>query len=139
ESVVKVVILSAAGLFAIYGVFGGFNGLDEWLRTSPSALTGIDIPFLDNSTNLVILLFFTAIVAMPHMLHMIFRENSNAANLKIASWGFPLLLLIVAVPVLPLLWAAAYLESTAPVDFSGLVIGMLHGYPGMTLLVFIGG
>ena len=71
------IVMVAAGLFAIYAVFGGFGALNEWLLEQPPAVTRLDIYFLQNTTNLLILLFFTASIAMPHMFHMIFHENRN--------------------------------------------------------------
>ncbi len=139
EGLVKVLILLVAGLFAVYAVFGGFNNLDQWLSTATPAETRLELPFLGNSTNLVILLFFTAAITMPNMFHMTFRENSNPANLRIASWGVPLLLLTAAVPALPLMWAATHLESQAPLDFSALAIGLMQDAPWLTVLVFVGG
>ncbi|MES2625523.1 MAG: ATP-binding protein [Pseudomonadota bacterium] len=139
ESIVKIFALLAAGLYAVYGVFGGFTSLNEWLAIQPPAVTRLDISFLDNSTNLLVLLFFTAAIAMPHMFHMIFHENRNPRNLTVASWGVPLFLLLASIPVLPILWAFEQLGSEGNVQFAALLIGLVTKAPLITLLIYTGG
>lgn len=139
ESVFKLVVMSAAGLFAIYGVFGGFGALNEWLREQPSSITRLDSNFLQNTTNLLILLFFTASIAMPHMYHMIFHENRNPRHLGTASWGVPLYLLAISLPTFPILWSFEKLDADTAVRFAGLVMGILGESPVITLLFYVGG
>jgi signal transduction histidine kinase/Na+/proline symporter len=139
ESVFKLVVLIVAGLFAIYGVFGGFGALNEWLREQPASVTRLDSYFLQNSTNLLILLFFTAAIAMPHMFHMIFHENRNLRHLGSASWGVPLYLLAASLPTLPILWSYEVLDADTIVRFAGLAMGLLADAPALTLLFYVGG
>jgi signal transduction histidine kinase/Na+/proline symporter len=139
ESIVKILALLVAGLYAVYGIFGGFNALNEWLKIQPPANTRLDISFLQNTTNLLVLLFFTAAIAMPHMFHMIFHENRNPKNLAVASWGVPLFLLLASLPVLPILWAFVQLGSEGNVQFAALLIGLLTEAPLITLIIYTGG
>jgi len=139
EAVVKLLILTCIGAFAVYGVFGGFGALNDWLATQDQAITRLDVSFLQNTTNLLILLFFTAVVAMPHMFHMIFHENRNPEHLATASWGVPLYLLAVSLPILPLLWAYEALDAQGPVQFAGLLLGLLSDTPALALLFYTGG
>ncbi|MEY4640776.1 MAG: hypothetical protein RLZZ227_770 [Pseudomonadota bacterium] len=139
ESLFKLFVLLAAGLFAIYGVFGGFGALNAWLLEQPPAINRLDIFFLQNSTNLLIMLFFTNAIAMPHMFHMIFHENRNPRHLGTASWGVPLYLLAASLPTLPLLWSYEALEADSLVRFAGLVMGLLSDAPAITLLFYVGG
>jgi signal transduction histidine kinase/Na+/proline symporter len=139
ESVFKLLVLTTVGLYAIYGVFGGFAGLNEWLAEQDPAVTRMDISFLQNTTNLLILLFFTAAIAMPHMFHMIFHENRNPRHLGTASWGVPLFLLAASLPTLPFLWSAEALGAETPAQFAGLVMGVLSGSPAITLLFYSAG
>ncbi len=139
ESVFKLVVLISAGLFAIYGVFGGFSELNVWLREQPAAVTRLDISFLQNTTNLLILLFFTAAIAMPHMFHMVFHENRNPRHLGTASWGVPLYLLAASLPTLPILWSFDALGADTLVRYAGLALGLLSDAPAITLLFYVGG
>jgi PAS domain S-box-containing protein len=139
ESVFKLFVLITAGLFAIYGVFGGFSALNTWLSQQTPAVTRLDISFLQNTTNLLILLFFTASIAMPHMFHMIFHENRNPRHLGTASWGVPLYLLVASLPTLPLLWSYEVLDADTLVRYAGLAMGLLSDSPAMALLFYVGG
>jgi PAS domain S-box-containing protein len=139
EAVFKLLVLLVAGGFAIYGVFGGFGELDTWLHAQPVEFTHFNIPFLEDNSNLLILMFFSAAIAMPHIFHMIFHENRIPQHLPTASWGVPLFLLLASVPVLPLLWARSYLGGETPVQYAGLVIGLLSNQPWLSLLFYTGG
>ncbi|HWK53542.1 MAG TPA: PAS domain-containing protein, partial [Hyphomicrobiales bacterium] len=139
ESAFKLAVLLITGGFAIYGVFGGFAGLDAWLASQPPEVTRLQQPFLQNSTNLLVLMFFSSAVAMPHMFHMIFHENRIPQHLPTASWGMPLYLLLVSLPVLPMLWAREYLGDTRPVQFAGLMLGMLTEQRWLSVLFYCGG
>lgn len=139
ESVFKLIVMITAGLFAIYGVFGGFGALNDWLQQQPPRVTRLNIYFLQNTTNLLILLFFTASIAMPHMYHMIFHENRNPRHLGTASWGVPLYMLVASLPTLPILWSYEALDAETLVRFAGLAMGLLSDAPAMTLLFYVGG
>jgi PAS domain S-box-containing protein len=139
EAVFKLLVLLAAGAFAVYGVFGGLGELDIWLREQPVEFTRFNLPFLEDNSNLLILMFFSAAIAMPHIFHMIFHENRIPQHLPAASWGVPLFLLLASLPVLPLLWARAYLGGDSPVQFAGLVVGVLSNHPWVSLLFYTGG
>jgi PAS domain S-box-containing protein len=139
ESIVKIIALLAAGLYAVYGVFGGFTALNEWLAIQTPETTRLDMSFLEDTTNLLVLLFFTAAIAMPHMFHMIFHENRAPENLTVASWGVPLFLLLASLPVLPVLWAFTELGAAGNVQFATLLVGLLTEAPWVTLLIYTGG
>jgi Na+/proline symporter len=40
ESLVKLVAFMGVGLFAVYGAFGGFAGIDTWLQDQPELVAG---------------------------------------------------------------------------------------------------
>jgi Na+/proline symporter/nitrogen-specific signal transduction histidine kinase len=139
EAVVKIVLLTLAGGFAIFGVFGGVEELQAWLDTAPLHDTRLNQPYLQNSQNLLVLLFFTAAIAMPHMFHVVFHENRNTRHLETASWGMPLYMLFASLPVLPVLWASTYLGNESRHHFSLLFLGTLSDNGWFTLLMYMGG
>ena len=139
ESLFKLGVLLITGSLAVYAVFGGFTEMDNWLLTQPDQVTTLNKPFLQDTTNLLILLFFTAAIAMPHTFHMIFHENRIPQHLPKASWGMPLYLVLVSLPILPIFWARQALGDENPVQFSGLILGVLTGHPAFSLLFFAGG
>lgn len=139
EAVFKLGVLLATGLFVIFGVFDGFSDLQAWLDSQPVQLARLQQPYLQDSTNLVILLFFTAAIAMPHVFHMIFPENRNPGNLRTASWGVPLYLLLASLPVLPILWAYDFLGQHDNVQYAPLLMLQAVDAPLLGLLYFMGG
>lgn len=139
ESLVKLLAFLVVGLFAVYGGFGGFAGLDLWLQTQPELLGSLKETDYFSSFHVMALLFFTAAVAMPHMFYVTFSENSGQRALSIASWGVPLYFLLIGLPVLPILWAGLQAGSTAQVEYFPVVIGAAYDAPAFTLIAYLGG
>lgn len=138
EGLFKLIVLLLTGLYAIYGVFHGFDDLQQWVDSQPATIH-LNQPYLQDSTNLVVLLFFTAAIAMPHVFHMIFPENRNPGNLQTASWGVPLYLLLASLPVLPILWAYDFLGQRDQLQYAPVMMLKAAGSPLFGLLYFIGG
>ena len=64
---------------------------------------------------------------MPHIFHMAFAENTESQHLRSATWGLPLYLLLLSLPILPITWAGMKLGHELPLDYTGLAIGLkLH-------------
>ncbi|MGB1141133.1 MAG: ATP-binding protein, partial [Halioglobus sp.] len=82
---------------------------------------------------------FAGAVCMPHIFHMTFAENDSSRDMGHATWGLPLFLLLMALPILPILWASHALGSDLPPEYSGLALGMaLHSVPA-SFAAFIAG
>ncbi|MES2606942.1 MAG: ATP-binding protein [Pseudomonadota bacterium] len=139
EGLLKLFILLITGGFALYGVFNGFDSLDNWLAVQPPAVDHLEIAFSVDSTTLRILMFFTAAIAMPHVFHMIFPENRNPRNLQTASWALPLYLLFASVPVLPILWAYYSQGQSGNLQYAPLLMIKAANAPLLSLLYFVGG
>lgn len=139
ESIVKLLALLATGAFAIFGVMGGVDSLQQWLDTQAPAMTRLDESFMQDTTNLLVLLFFTAAIAMPHIFHVTFQENRNPQDLRTASWGVPLMLLLASFPVLPILWAYLSLGLDGNMQYAPLLLGLATANPLITLLFYTGG
>src|SRR5690606_9527936 len=110
ESVVKLLCLSAVGLYALFVVFEGPAGLELWLSHNQEALKTLHSPLQEGPWRTLLLVFFAAAIVMPHMYHMAFTENLNPRALSTASWGLPLFLLLMSLAVPPILWAGLYLN-----------------------------
>ena len=139
ESVVKLVAFSTIGLVAVFYVFGGPTGLELWLQDNDEALSLLSSPIQQDSTRSLLLIFFSAAVVMPHVFHMTFAENTNLKVMQTASWGFPLFLLLMSLPVLPILWSGFELDSHLPSEYYTLGVGIELNSPTLALLAFIGG
>src|SRR5690625_1591450 len=57
ESLLKVFALCAIGLLAVYGIFDGLSGLDNWLSQNPENLALLHAPIRDGSTHTLLLVF----------------------------------------------------------------------------------
>lgn len=139
ESVIKLVAFTAAGFCAVYFVFGGFSEMHDWLAANPEKMRALHEPVSDDSLRMLLLMFLSAAVAMPHMFHMLYAENPSQKALRSASWGLPLYLLLMALPVLPILWAGQALNATMSSEYYALATGLMQARPGITTVVFLGG
>lgn len=133
-SLIKLLALLGIALFALYGFFGGFGGLENWLQLNPELLTRVRSPQPGSGWQVLVLAFFTAAIVMPHMFHLAFTENISAESLYKATWVMPLYMLLLALCVPLILWAALASDGP-PVDpqFVILQIGDRLGHPGLTL------
>lgn len=139
ESIVKLLALSCVGMVALFTVFGGLGGLESWLDENQQMVSLLNFPMEQNSARSLLLIFFSAAVAMPHLFHMIFAENPSQRALNNASWGLPLFLLLMSLPILPILWAGYKLETDLPPEYFTLGIGIELESKLLTTITFIGG
>jgi signal transduction histidine kinase/Na+/proline symporter len=139
ESLVKVCALCAIGLVAVFGVFDGLGGLDQWLLDHPENLALLHSPIHSNSAHTLLLVFVATAVTMPHIFHLGLAENPLMRNSHTVTWAFPLFLLLMALPIFPILWAGTELSVPLPPQYYTLGIPILFNSPGLTLLAFIGG
>ena len=139
ESLVKLLALLALAAVAVFQVFGGPAELQEWLRAQPAALPDAGESLSAMAARTMLLLFFAGAICMPHMFHMAFAENSDSQHLRAASWGLPFYLLLLALPILPILWAAVASGQAAPFEYAGITLGLALHSPVATGLAFVAG
>lgn len=138
DSLFKLIAFVALGLFAIYGIFGGIAGMNEWLQVDGVRVSAFERHLDDGPWRALLLVFFGSVIVMPHMFHMTFKENMSPKALYKASWGLPLYLFLMSMPVPPILWAA--IKSSAPTipDFYTLGIALAANSPSMAVLAYLG-
>ncbi|HSC83057.1 MAG TPA: ATP-binding protein [Pseudomonas sp.] len=139
ESVVKLVALSAIGLYALYGVFGGPNELELWLLQNQASLNTLHTPLQEGPWRTLLLVFFASAIVMPHMYHMAFTENFNPRAIVSASWGLPLFLLLMSLSVPLILWAGLKLGATTNPEYFTLGLGIAVGNKTLALIAYVGG
>jgi len=139
ESIVKLFALLSVGIFALFGIFDGFSGLQQWLLENPQKQQQLMQPILDGSWNSLIFLSFTAALFLPRQFHMGITENFNTQSIQTASWAFPLLLLLLNLPIPVILWAGQFLQTETTADFYVLGITLHSEYSLLPLITFIGG
>ncbi len=139
ESVVKLVALLTAGVVAVFAVFGSFADMQRWVEDNPALLASLNQSVGGESTRMMLVMFFGAAVCLPHFFHMLFAENPNATRLRSASWGLPLYLLLISLPVLPLFWAGEAAGLLSHPDYYSLLLGQHSGHGWVSALVYVGG
>ncbi len=139
ESLIKLFALLCVGVFALLGVFGGFGELQQWLTENPQKQQDLMAPILDGSWNSLIFLSFTAALFLPRQFHMGITENFSSKSIQTASWAFPLLLLLLNLPIPIILWAGQFMQTQTSADFYVLGITLHSDYQLLPLITFIGG
>ncbi len=139
ESAVKLIALMIAGLFAVTGVFGGFDEMQQWLQSNPAELEAMYEPVSTSLWSTLLLLAFGAAFLLPRQYHMTFVENQKPASLNTAFWLFPLYLLLLNLPIFPILWAGKQLQLSTSADFYVLGVAMSLDKGWLALLVYVGG
>ncbi len=139
ESLVKLVSMLALMAAAIYQVFGSPAEMQQWLLQSEDALRLVEQPFQGQGTSILLLLFFAGAVCMPHIFHMAFAENRESQDLRAASWGLPLFMLLLSLPVLPVTWATLAQGNSLPPAYTGLALGLGMQSEGVTAAAFVAG
>jgi len=139
ESLVKLLALLAVGLFAVFGVFGGPGGMNAWLDAHPEALESLYQPVREGPWTSIIFLSFAAAFLLPRQFHMTFTENMNPRALPVASWAFPLMLLLLNLAIPPILWAGHALETPVSADYYVLGITLNSGSDWLPTVAFLGG
>ncbi|MFN4231659.1 ATP-binding protein [Thermus sp.] len=80
-----------------------------------------------------------AFLFLPRQFHVSVVENTDPQHLRLAAWAFPLYLLLINLPVLPLaLWGRLLLPQGNP-DLYVLALPLELGNAPLALLAFLGG
>lgn len=139
ESLVKLSALLAVGAAAVAG-FGGLGGLDGWLAAHPEQTRALHAPPHEGSSwsNLLMLSFMSAFL-MPRQFHVAFAEGTTTRSLRVAAWAFPLYLLLLNLPILPILWAGGVAHPAGDPDFYVIAVARDSGSPVLAAFAFLGG
>ncbi|WP_379944943.1 ATP-binding protein [Marinobacter sp. LM1] len=139
DSLVKVVALLVLGGVILFSVFGGTNGLEAWLAETSHPEATMTMAINDGSWRALLLMSFAAALVLPHMYHMTFSENPSPRALAKASWGLPLYLLLVGLPVPLIVWGGQALSVDAPPAFFSIGVAQALESPVLTMAMYIAG
>ncbi len=89
----------------------------------------------------LILLGALAMLTLPHQFHVGVVECRDERHLRTARWLFPLYMLLIALPILPLARAGDALLAPlgVPSDLYVLALPLSQGHEGLALVAFLGG
>lgn len=136
EALVKLAAFLVAGLFATFVLFDGPADLFSRAGGPPVDLDGVgyvDFLALTVLSGLVVLV-------LPRQFQMAVVENVDERHLRVATWAFPLYLVVINLFVLPIAWAGtSLLGPSVDPDTYVLALPQLAGGETLVLLVFLGG
>ncbi|MBP7157311.1 MAG: PAS-domain containing protein [Thermomonas sp.] len=128
ESLFKLLAMLVLGAF----VWFGLDTLPAVPHAQAAAPAGGFVP--------LVILGALAMFLMPHQFHVGVVECRDDRDVRTARWQFPLYLLLIALPALPLARAGASLfGERVPSDMYALALPLAQGNQGVALLVFLGG
>lgn len=136
EAVVKLVALMAVGVFVVWGIAGGIGPMMERIDTSPIGEWSVD----GHRWVALTALSAAAFLCLPRMFQVLVVENQDERHLQIASWAFPLYLMLMSLFVVPIAVVGLDLmpEGTNPDTFV-LTLPLSEGRVGLATLSFLGG
>ncbi len=137
ESIIKLTALMFIAWFCIYHVFGSAGAMETWLLENKELLKNTEQRLGDGASRSLLLTFFAATVAMPHVYHMLITENDDERALAGARWGFPLYMLLFSLCIPPILWAAINLNAETAAEFYPIAIGLNTGNEAVTIVAFV--
>jgi len=141
ESIVKLVALTAVGVFITFGLYDGFADVVQQARQAghlkPQLVT-------EGSPNIWLsfsLLSALAVLMLPRQFQVAVVENSGENQLRRAIWLFPLYLLLINIFVLPIALAGQLEFSGMNVDADTYVLTLpiAHQQQWLALLTYVGG
>lgn len=140
ESLVKLgAALLVGGGIAIF-LSNGPGRLADAVAADP-ALRELLRPDLDAGWWAMTLLAGLAIICLPRQFHVMVVENTHVADIRTASWLFPVYLLGINLFVLPVALTGLLLfpDGSVSADTFLVTIPMQQGWPWLALAAFIGG
>ena len=136
ESVVKLTALLAVGVFVTWGVMGGIGGTLERIDASELGQVRMDGGRWVGLT----LLSGMALLCLPRMFQVMVVENDSDAQLRVASWAFPLYLMLMSLFIVPIAVAGLeLLPAGANPDLFVLTVPLSQGQDALAVLSFLGG
>jgi PAS domain S-box-containing protein len=130
ESLFKLAAMLALGAFVVFG-------LDLPDAPPPAA----EPHAMADGFMPLVLLGVLAMFTLPHQFHVGVVECRNESHVRTARWLFPLYLLLIALPLLPLAHAgdALLAGSGLSSDLYVLALPLSQGREGLALFAFLGG
>ncbi len=136
EAIVKLIALLAVGSFVVWGVSSGVGNTLDIIANSP---VGTWQPDASRWTGMLFL-SAAAVICLPRMFQVMVVEYSDEAHLSVASWAFPLYLMLISLFVLPIAAVGlAVLPDEANPDLFVLTLPLAFEQEGLAMLSFLGG
>ena len=141
ELIVKLVAFLGVGIFVTFWMFDGPAALlSRALEQANTAAVLTSPPTASVITAMTLLSLF-AIVLLPRQFHVTVVENNNEAEIKRATWLFPLYLVLINLFVVPIALAGLLTFKAGQVDSDMFVLALPLAADSnlFTIVAFVGG
>ena len=121
-------LLCAIGLSAWVvtdAVFGGVSEINQWAIDSNQQ----NIIKRFNSSYSLFIVFLAASLSYPINFNILISEDISDRQASMSSWVYPLLVLLVCIPVIPLLWSGLELQPSSSLQQYLYSMPMMVGHP----------
>lgn len=136
EAVVKLVALLAVGIFVVWGLSGGVAQTIARIDASPIGVWQVE----GGRWSALIILSAAALLCLPRMFQVMVVENEDERHLQIASWAFPLYLMLMSLFVVPIaVIGLDLMPKGANPDLFVLSLPLSQGQNALATLSFLGG
>jgi Na+/proline symporter/signal transduction histidine kinase len=140
EAVVKLFAFLAVGFWVTYALYDGPLDLVAAIATNHTVASAFSKPFDPAQWIAITGLSLIAALLLPRQFHVVVTENNSEAELRLATWMFPLYLIAINIFVVPI--AAAGMLTLDPginPDSYVLALPIASGQGLLALFAFIGG
>ncbi|KIC25518.1 MULTISPECIES: ATP-binding protein [unclassified Leisingera] len=136
EAIVKLAALLAVGVFVVWGIAGGIGETLARIDASQIGQWNVD----GSRWATITFLAAAAFICLPRMFQVMVVENEDERHLRIASWAFPLYLLLISMFVVPIAVVGLdLLPAGSNPDMFVLTVPLQQGQQGLAMLSFLGG
>lgn len=141
ESVVKLVVFLAIGLYVTFGIYNGFGDIFTQAMSHPNINSLFTSPDIYEDWTWFTILSMMAILFLPRQFHIAVVENVDEDHIYKAIWLFPLYLLLINIFVLPIALGGLlrFPDGNVDPDTFVLLLPMVENQQSLALLAFIGG
>lgn len=142
ESIIKLMALTAVGLFVTFGLYHGFADVMQQAETAGLLQSMFESSSVSN-INWFSFSFLSAmaVLLLPRQFQVAVVENSSERHLSRAVWLFPLYLLLINIFVLPIALAGrlAFPDGSVDADTFVLTLPIAHGQEWLAMFSYLGG
>ncbi|SMP36188.1 sensor histidine kinase [Shimia sagamensis] len=136
EAIVKLLALTAVGIFVVWGLAGGVG--DTLARIDASEIGQWQMR--GDRWGTLIFLSGAAFLCLPRMFQVMVVENEDEDHLRTASWAFPAYLMVMSLFVVPIAVVGLdLLPAGSNPDFFVLTVPLATGNDALAMLSFLGG
>lgn len=140
SSLIKLTAFMGLAYYVVYVLFDGVYDLFAQAYVHPRASQTLLVEGAYYSYLAHVVLGIMSLFCLPRQFHMTFIENRSSSEIWTARWLFPLYLLLMSVPVIPISLAGQMLLPTSiPAEQYVLALPIAQGDLAISIMSLLGG